>query len=272
MLKRTPPVKVIDTNTVGTVLFAACCLFAIGSMAGSLDSTVPGEPTDVIDVDTESLPLPSDGADEVKQSLQSEGQADGEPIDNQQQPADDGETAPAPSDGDGSGEPRSADGQDGDSGGAAEQLQSAASGGEEPARSLLQRLLDYLLPALAGLLVLAALVYKREWFLERLRAYLGAEEAPAETGESGLLSIRSPNNEVERCWLEMVSRVEAAEDPSATPRERAEAVARAGLDRDAVDDLTGLYESVRYGDRTVTDDLVDQASTHLQRSTGEADD
>ena len=141
----------------------------------------------------------------------------------------------------------------------------------EPVESLWQQLLDYLVPALVLLALVGAAYYKREWIQARLDAYLGDEGTDDGEGQAPL-SIRSPGNEVERLWLEMVSRVDPPEDPSLTPRERAEAVVRAGLNRDAVDDLTGLYESVRYGDRPVTDDLVDEASTHYRRSTGESDD
>lgn len=253
----------LDAKTFVTLLLAGCCLFAIGSMAGSLEATVPGEPTDVIDVDTESLPLPAAEFNEVKESLQSSGDTTGEQMD-AQEPQDDGGSSSEPADsGDTAGGSSSGESSDG---GSADQSNEAAT--QVPTRSLL----DYVLPALAAVVTLAAALYKREWLLARLRASLGTDAAPTEESEPDILSIRSPDNEVERLWLEMVSRVDQSSDPSATPRERAEAVARAGLDRDAVQELTDLYESVRYGDRPVTDELVDEASAHLQRSVGESDD
>lgn len=261
----------MDSKTVATLLFAGCCLFAIGSMAGSLDATVPGDPADVVDVDAESLPLPADRVDELKDAVQAEAQGSGG--ESVVDPAADGEQESPPLDYDPDNPPgEEPEPQDGDAAASQSQSESAQSTTPAPAESSWRQLLDYLLPALVLLAILGAAYYKRDWLRARLDALLGTDPDTGNTGEPTALSVRSPGNEVERLWLEMVSRADPPTDPSLTPRERAEAVARAGLKRDAVEDLTGLYESVRYGDRPVTNDLVDEASGHYRRSTGEADD
>ena len=256
----------MNSQTLATLLFAGCCLFAIGSMAGSLDSTVPGNPDEVVDVDTESLPLPAEQVDELKEAVQADGAEGGS--ESVADPSRDGDIKDPPLNDDIMYQPNSgsADEQE-----PASQSDTSESMAQEPVESLWQQLLDSLLPALVVLVLLGAAYYKRDWLRAKLAAVFGDEESGDAEGRAPL-SIRSPGNEVERLWLEMVSRVDPSGDPSLTPRERAEAVARAGLNRDAVDDLTGLYESVRYGDQPVTTDLVDEASTHYRRSTGESDD
>lgn len=259
----------MDSQTVATLLFACCCLFAIGSMAGSLDATVPGDPDDVVDVDAESLPLPADRVDELKDAVQADAQGSGG--ESVVDPAADGEQESPPLSYDPDDPPgEEPEPRDGDAAAAQSQSEPAQSTTPAPAESRWRQLLEYLLPALVLLATLGAAYYKRDWLRAKLAAVRGGEDD--DPAEPAPLSVRSPGNEVERLWLEMVSRADPPEDPSLTPRERAEAVARAGLNRDAVEDLTRLYESVRYGDQPVTNDLVDEASTHYRRSTGESDD
>jgi hypothetical protein len=57
------------------------------------------------------------------------------------------------------------------------------------------------------------------------------------------------DNEVYRAWWEMTSLLNVPKPDSATPGEFAEAAIEAGLDESHVDDLTTLFEEVRYGRR-----------------------
>jgi len=57
------------------------------------------------------------------------------------------------------------------------------------------------------------------------------------------------DNEVYRAWWEMTSLLNVPKPDSATPGEFAEAAIEAGLDETHVDDLTTLFEEVRYGRR-----------------------
>jgi len=57
------------------------------------------------------------------------------------------------------------------------------------------------------------------------------------------------DNEVYRAWWEMTSLLNVPKPDSATPGEFADAAIEAGLDESHVDDLTTLFEEVRYGRR-----------------------
>jgi len=57
------------------------------------------------------------------------------------------------------------------------------------------------------------------------------------------------DNEVYRAWWEMTSLLNVPRPDSATPGEFADAAIEAGLDESHVDDLTTLFEEVRYGRR-----------------------
>ncbi|QIO24569.1 DUF4129 domain-containing protein [Haloarcula sp. JP-L23] len=281
----------MNSQNVITLLFAGCCLFAVVSMAASLDTAVPGNPDDVVDVDTESLPLPSEQADQVKNALQSSGQsdtqgdsgttskpsADGNQQGRDARPTDDrsGQSTSDSSDGAGESSGQSAD-SDGSQSGLTRQAGLGPGGPVDSLLDLLRRLFERLLAVVALLAVFGAIalgVYKRELLLDQLRAYLGREGTDTDArAATTKVPARSPENEIERTWLEMVSRAGVADDPSLTPRERAEAVAQAGLHSEPVRKLTDLFEDVRYGERAVTTSDVREASTYLRRSTGQRDD
>ena len=281
----------MNYRTLATVVFAGCCVFAVASMAVSLETTVPGEPEDVLDVDTASLPLPTEDTDQIKTALQSgpesgEGQDSGvreadsgdqrapqARLDGAEQAArevpegDDGRAASQP-------EPQAAGGDGGGSadsraaGGAAAQAAQGASGGEDGQSGQTGQSASQRLPLLGLLLALAvaALLYR---YHDRLRARLGRwfgdDEGTA--GEDATVFARPPENEIERQWLELLARADAPEEPTATPRERANAVVQAGLPAEPVHELTALYESVRYGERPVTDSAVAEATAYVRQTT-----
>ncbi len=72
-------------------------------------------------------------------------------------------------------------------------------------------------------------------------------------------------NEVYRAWVEMTRYLEVAHPESSTPAEFASAAVEAGFDREDVDELTGLFEVVRYGGRTATDEREQRAVEALRR-------
>lgn len=72
-------------------------------------------------------------------------------------------------------------------------------------------------------------------------------------------------NEVYRAWAEMVALLDVGEPASATPRIFAEEAISAGLEREDVTALTGLFEEVRYGDRPPTRDREETAVDLLRR-------
>lgn len=61
------------------------------------------------------------------------------------------------------------------------------------------------------------------------------------------------DNEVYRAWREMTGPLEVERPETSTPREFADSAVEAGLEREDVDDLTRLFEDVRYGHRETTD-------------------
>ncbi|HMB50851.1 MAG TPA: DUF4129 domain-containing protein [Natronoarchaeum rubrum] len=71
-------------------------------------------------------------------------------------------------------------------------------------------------------------------------------------------------NEVYRAWREMAESVDVADPRTSTPAEFAAAAVDAGLDRDRVEELTELFEAVRYGDRPVTDERERRAVEALR--------
>ena len=280
----------MNYRTLATVVFAGCCVFAVASMAVSLETTVPGEPEDVLDVDTASLPLPTEDTDQIKTALQSgpesgEGQdsgvreADGgdqrapqAQLDGAQEAArevpegDDGRAEQQP-------EPRAAGGEGGGSAdsraaGAAAQAAQAAVGGEGGQSGRSGQSASQRLPLLGLLLALAmaALVYRyRDRLRARLGRWFGDDEGTA--GEDATVFARPPENEIERQWLELLARADAPEEPTATPRELANAVVQAGLPAEPGHELTALYESVRYGERPVTDSAVAEATAYVRQTT-----
>lgn len=71
-------------------------------------------------------------------------------------------------------------------------------------------------------------------------------------------------NEVFRAWREMASLLTVDNPQATTPREFAAAATDAGMTRDDVDELTDLFESVRYGGVAPTDDREQRAVTALR--------
>jgi len=61
------------------------------------------------------------------------------------------------------------------------------------------------------------------------------------------------SNAVYRAWYEMTTALDVADPDTATPGEFAATARDAGLDPGAVDDLTVVFEAVRYGDEPVAD-------------------
>jgi len=72
-------------------------------------------------------------------------------------------------------------------------------------------------------------------------------------------------NEVYRAWQEMTAQLSVPNPESTTPGEFAEAATGAGLDDDAVAELTELFEAVRYGGQNATESREQHAIRVLER-------
>ena len=79
----------------------------------------------------------------------------------------------------------------------------------------------------------------------------------AESAETG--------NEVYRAWEEMTTQLDSGTDATTTPREFQAQAVDAGMAADDVDELTRLFETVRYGGKTATDAREERAVAVLRR-------
>lgn len=72
-------------------------------------------------------------------------------------------------------------------------------------------------------------------------------------------------NEVYRAWVEMTEHLDVDNPRSSTPAEFATAAVEAGMAGDDVDELTRLFEEVRYGGEDVTSEREQRAVSALRR-------
>lgn len=72
-------------------------------------------------------------------------------------------------------------------------------------------------------------------------------------------------NEVYRAWTEMTGLLDIPNPRTSTPGEFASAAVEAGMAREDVDELTHLFEEVRYGGESPTEDRETRAVTALRR-------
>lgn len=73
------------------------------------------------------------------------------------------------------------------------------------------------------------------------------------------------DNAVYRAWKEMTGSLDVPNPAASTPAEFADAAVEAGMTRGDVAELTGLFESVRYGTAAPTDDRESRAVAALRR-------
>lgn len=72
-------------------------------------------------------------------------------------------------------------------------------------------------------------------------------------------------NEVFRAWKEMIEQLDVDDPETTTPREFEQLAVEAGMDRGDVGQLTRLFETVRYGGATPTEDREQRAVSVLRR-------
>ncbi|MFC7231236.1 DUF4129 domain-containing protein [Saliphagus sp. GCM10025308] len=72
------------------------------------------------------------------------------------------------------------------------------------------------------------------------------------------------DNEIYNAWLEMTDLLKVDRPESTTPREFAAVAVDAGLERDHVEELTDLFEAVRYGHEDTTDEREERAVSILR--------
>lgn len=276
----------VNRDSAIALVLAVCCISAAGVAATTMQSTLSQEPDDVVDIDFSKLPVGEDEGETAKGALQSDSEEkaqtgkdgtegdvessdsgeDGEQSQSSQANPE-GEMGKAGSN-DQSGDSGSNEQRDGQSGGG--DGEGSQYGGEQ---GLLDRLLDLLmnlLPLLL-LLVLLALAYRYRHHLLALALALagvfGSRET-ASTAAGPAWPSETPDNDVHRAWLGMVTQTGIDEPHRRTPAECASAAIEAGLDPAAVRTVTETFEEVRYGGAPVTDERRERARRGLDRLGG----
>lgn len=92
----------------------------------------------------------------------------------------------------------------------------------------------------------------------------GVGRAAGEAAAS-LTTESSPANAIERAWRDMTTELAVTSPETATPWEFAGAAVAAGMREEDVEELTALFEEVRYGDAEPTEDRVERATAALRR-------
>ncbi|MGM0591271.1 MAG: hypothetical protein ACQETI_06525, partial [Halobacteriota archaeon] len=164
-----------------TTAVALCCVLAIGTASTTLDSTVTTDPSEVIDVQYDALPVGSEQAKALRDEV-SEGD---ESTDNGRDGADDGTNGAADSrteEHSSSGQPQSGGGSQRppDSAGGTQTNDGSSDSASNAGLELLQSLLAALLDLIPYLVILAGVVTAVR-FRDRLRRLLqrpGATDSP----------------------------------------------------------------------------------------------
>lgn len=252
-----------------TLAVFGCCVLAIGTAAGAMESAVETTPDDAINVAYRSIPLDGDTVDELKDQLQGGS-----------------ETTRAPQAADGVGGHDSPQtGPDGSALGDAGGNEPAGLGGgagidSPPQEGWLDRLMALLRALLAAGLALGAVLIgvatvvlglrHRERLIAGLRSLWpdgpsdpdGPPGRPATNGRGP--PPADPANEVAGAWYEMVRGLGLADRETVTPRDCVAAAEAAGIDPGPVDRLTAVFERVRYGDAPVTDARRERSRAALE--------
>jgi hypothetical protein len=94
---------------------------------------------------------------------------------------------------------------------------------------------------------------------------IGAVGRAAGDAADRIAGEANAGNEVYRAWAEMTEHLAMEGPESSTPAEFAEAAVDAGMAPDDVRELTALFEEVRYGTETATEDRESRALAALRR-------
>lgn len=98
----------------------------------------------------------------------------------------------------------------------------------------------------------------------------GVNSAADGTGTAAVAVDDPPaTNPVYRAWLDAVGRIDDG-DPQTTAGEYAALAVESGLDDGAVETITALFDRVRYGRATVTDERAERAESAADRLSEEA--
>lgn len=236
-----------------TFVVALCCISAAGVTATTFESSLDTEPDQVIDFEYSFLPI---GKDDVKNAKR-------EAYMNRK-----------------GGQSNSGGGGGGSAGGGGNiEIPPTCSGSflvgslasllpfADPCTSLFY-IFGLFLPFLL-LLLLFGLAYRYRYRVFALGLAVGSwlVEWARSRGGAGSMTWPSeqPANDIHGAWVAMVERTNIDRPWTRTPAECARAAVDAGLDSEAVDTLTRLFEEVRYGDAPPDDERRRLAREWRQR-------
>lgn len=247
-----------DADRVLTLVVALVCAFALGAAGTSLEAAVSTSPDDVIDVEDTGLPISQENAREVRDQVENEQEEpDKEEAQQQQEQQEQQEQ-----------QQQQQQQQE------QQQLQEQGAATQPDDPSLWQQLLALLrdlFPYIVGTLVVVALAvaaYKQRHRLLALAALLvgGDDEEEYEYPDRGHRPLDfAPENDVDAAWVRLVSALGERARGARTTREYERAAVEAGLDPDAVGQVTRAFEEVRYGGQPVTDERRQRATEGIQR-------
>ncbi|MBX0294987.1 DUF4129 domain-containing protein [Haloarcula nitratireducens] len=233
----------MNTERVVSVGIAVAVVVALTFSASTLGSSMETDPSDAIDVEYEALPL-GDSGDDVEEAAQRlHDQYDQQASQSQSQSQSQSSSSSSSSS-------------------SQSQQSSSASAQPDPASQ------SDLVELLVALLVLALLVGVAYYYRERLRALFGrlVDESDDEAG--GERAIPVPENDVQRAWVELVTRAGVRRPRMRTPRDCARAAVETGFDADAVHRLRRAFEDVQYGGAPPTEERERNARETLRTLAG----
>ena len=232
----------MTTNSIISIALAVLCVVSIGVTATSLESAMQTDPDEVIDLDWDAIPIGEETAAELKRQMETNGdersaggtreseapQGDPEPRAEQRGQREESQVIQ---------KAQSRDAR------AKSQSQQASGASPEPPEG------DAWLWLVAAFGLLGALLAVGYRYRDRLG--FGRETPPADGGRRPW-PPGEPSTEVERAWLDLVGRLEVDRPWARTPAEFAAAAVDAGMDAEAVDQVTATFVTVRYGGDRVT--------------------
>lgn len=141
--------------------------------------------------------------------------------------------------------------------------------GEEPQESQSLNLRDiavYLGIGAAALVGFAVVAVLAVLTLRKLRERdWGSEGTNGESGKTRVVLDTDSENDVYDSWSRMIERADVEDIRTKTPSEIAESAKEAGLDPGAVDELTDVFEEVRYRDSEPTAEQERRAKEAFER-------
>lgn len=146
----------------------------------------------------------------------------------------------------------------------------SGTGGESDDPVQRVRLAGIFVAVLGALAVLGLYLRDRKRRLEEKETFDEpevADEVIAAAGDAAdeIAQVPDSENAVYRAWARMTEPLDVERPEASTPGEFADAALAAGLDADDVDELTELFEQVRYGTTPITDDHERRARATLRR-------